>query len=261
MRFLGALIVAAALATPAHADDADARRARRYTIRLLALTGGIALHSTSEYLVKDQLVAESCRWCKPPGFDASVREALVWDDPAAAGRLSNATGYAGVPVLAGALFAISARQAPCWGRRFAEDALPIVEALVYTQLVTQLSKISVGRQRPAIRFATTPPEPTNEDNMSFYSGHSSIAFAIAVSASTIAHRRGYKLAPAISIGTLALAVTTAYLRIAADRHYLSDVLVGSAAGATGGYLIPKLTEGRGVGIAPTANGIAMFGTL
>jgi membrane-associated phospholipid phosphatase len=106
-------------------------------------------------------------------------------------------------------------------------------------------------------------EPSTEDNLSFYSGHTTLAFSVGVSSSLIAYRRRYRLAPAILISTLALGVTTAYLRMAADRHYFSDVLVGALAGTAGGYLIPQLGTrfGRRAAIVPTPNGIAITGSL
>ncbi len=52
--------------------------------------------------------------------------------------------------------------------------------------------------------------------------------------------RGYRLAPWIWGAGLSLAVATAYLRIAADRHYASDVTVGAAIGSLTGFAVPYL---------------------
>jgi membrane-associated phospholipid phosphatase len=60
---------------------------------------------------------------------------------------------------------------------------------------------------------------------------------------------------------LALAATTAYLRMAADRHYLTDVLTGSAVGALGAALIPRLTGSfpPRATILPQPGGLALVG--
>ena len=76
--------------------------------------------------------------------------------------------------------------------------------------------------------------------MSFYSGHATLAFAMAVSGGTVASMRGYRLAPWIWGAGLSLAAATAYLRIAADRHYASDVTVGAVIGSLTGFAVPYL---------------------
>ena len=60
---------------------------------------------------------------------------------------------------------------------------------------------------------------------------------------------------------LGLAVTTAYLRIAADRHYATDVLAGSAFGIAAGIAIPWLGGSLPprVGLVPTTNGLGLVG--
>jgi membrane-associated phospholipid phosphatase len=50
--------------------------------------------------------------------------------------------------------------------------------------------------------------------------------------------RGYRWAPlAWSVGG-AIAATTGYLRIAADKHWLTDVVVGALVGAGIGFALP-----------------------
>ncbi|HWU88399.1 MAG TPA: phosphatase PAP2 family protein, partial [Kofleriaceae bacterium] len=77
----------------------------------------------------------------------------------------------------------------------------------------------------------------------------------------IAHRRGYRTEPVIWCAGLSIAATTAYLRMAADRHYFTDVIAGSAAGALGAVLIPRLTGSlpAGAAVVPQPNGVALVG--
>jgi membrane-associated phospholipid phosphatase len=255
--------IAALLAISSTTVHADPVVEKKRTTRLLALLGGSLLYATSELAVKDQLSPDHCRWCEPPNVDATVRDKLVWEDTALARNLSNVSGYAAAPVVAAGLLVIASTDVrEDRVRTLVDDAIPIAESVVYTQLVTQIVKFSVGRQRPYAHF-TTGFTPGNEDNLSFISGHSSLAFSIAVSSGMVAHRRGYELEPVIWVSGLSLAALTAYLRIAADRHYLTDVVAGSVVGAAGGYLIPRITGSLPdrVVIVPSRNGLSVVGSF
>ncbi len=50
--------------------------------------------------------------------------------------------------------------------------------------------------------------------------------------------RGYRLAPLVWASSLPWAAVTGYLRIAADKHYLTDVLTGALIGSAVGFLVP-----------------------
>ena len=53
------------------------------------------------------------------------------------------------------------------------------------------------------------------------------------------------------------------LRIAGDRHYFTDVLIGSAVGVAGGFFVPRWTGSlpAETAVVPTGNGIALVGTF
>lgn len=53
-------------------------------------------------------------------------------------------------------------------------------------------------------------------------------------------------------GGMIFATLTARLRMAADRHYLSDVLVGSAVGSAAGFLMPYFFHRPGAKPLPVA---------
>jgi len=93
---------------------------------------------------------------------------------------------------------------------------------------------------------------------SFYSGHSSAAFASATFT-------GYWFAQQhpespyrkwIWTGSYLTATTIATLRVMAGKHYPSDVLVGAAVGSAFGWLIPWLhrESSERVSLSPLANG-------
>ncbi len=50
--------------------------------------------------------------------------------------------------------------------------------------------------------------------------------------------RGYRLASVVWATSLPMAAATGYLRIAADKHYLTDVLTGALIGSAVGFLVP-----------------------
>jgi membrane-associated phospholipid phosphatase len=207
----------------------------------LTLTaGGLAAWITSE-LLKGDIAPSSCRWCSVDPVDASVRDALVWHDTALADTLSNVTGIVLLPLSAIGLDALAAAHDGAL-RGVPEDALLIAEAAVVAADVNQLTKLIAGRERPFVH-ALVPeqksrtPHPS-DNNLSFFSGHSSEAFALATASSTVGTMRGYRWAPlAWSVGE-AMAATTAYLRIAADKHWLTDVVVGAVVGAGIGFAVP-----------------------
>lgn len=202
--------------------------------------GGAALWLASE-LLKDDLAPARCHWCRENAVDACVRGALVWGDTASAGRISDLTAFVLVPLAAIALDAVAAAHETALDN-VPEDTLLVAEAGVIAADVTQLTKLLVGRERPFVhalapeeKVATRAPA---DNNLSFFSGHTAETFALAAASGTIGELRGYRWAPAAwGIGG-ALAAFTAYLRIASDKHWLTDVLVGAVVGAGIGVAVP-----------------------
>lgn len=259
MRTAALVLAALTLGPTASADDAQ-RTNRRRLAHAAAIAVGGAVYVTVQ-LEKDRLAPATCTWCDPPGFDASVRDALVWNDPKRANTLADIAGYYSPPVFAigSLILASGARDARHW----VDDALPVFEAGIGVSLLHHIAKFSLPRERPAHHFGGVEVEP-GEPNFSFFSGHTSLAFSIAVSAGTVAHLRHYRAEPYIWAGGLALATATAYLRIAADAHYLSDVTVGAIMGSLTGYAVPHLLHrdvffSERATLAPTPNGVALVG--
>lgn len=214
----------------------------------------------SEAVFKSGLAADECRWCEPNSLDTAVRDALVWDDFDDARSYSNLTGYVAMPIFAVGVTAVSSLGAEDAGwARLLDDTLPVLESVAISQAITQVVKFSVARQRPFVHFRSPPPD--HDDNMSFYSGHSALVFALTTSAGVVAHWRGNKLEPVIWTVGGGLSVATAYLRIAADRHYFTDVLTGSAIGVISGLTIPHLMRRERVAVVPTSNGVTVAGSF
>ena len=227
----------------------------RYSLATDAtVTGAAIAFWIGSEAFKSHLAPSTCRWCDPPGFDSSVRDGLKWNDTESANVISYVIPLGVEPL---AMFGLQAYAARDHGTPDAAwvDVLLISEATAVAMAMNQAVKFVVGRERPFVhalpddqKGQTAHP---SDNNVSFYSGHSTFAFAMAVSAGTIASMRRYRLAPSIWATGMALAAATAYLRIAADRHYASDVTVGAILGSATGIAVPRLFHGpRRVMVAP-----------
>lgn len=141
--------------------------------------------------------------------------------------------------------------------------LALIDAQVLAlSLGAQLATATwVSRERPYVRDCAG--EATTQDGSSctggyryrsFYSGHTSTAFAMA--AATCTHHahlplygRGVRWVPCA--GSLAAGAVAGAARIVGDHHFLTDVLVGAAAGSAIGWLVPWLHYRAGKGPAAT----------
>jgi membrane-associated phospholipid phosphatase len=122
------------------------------------------------------------------------------------------------------------------------------EAFGPVTLASHLTRVLTARARPST--APCAADPTYEPYCgkrsfsSFPSGHTATAFVAA--ALSCAHHRylplyGGRFADDFACGTvLTMASAAGILRILADRHYASDVLVGAALGFAVGYAVPRL---------------------
>jgi hypothetical protein len=243
------------------ATAGDRRRARHGA----AVATGAAVYIAIELGLKDSLAPEECRWCEPGQLDAGARDAVRWDDTETADQLSDATGFYLAPIVSLGLLAAERRHDHDV-RRFVDDALPVVETVVISALFHHATKFIAGRARPFAHFGDPGREPDVDDNMSFYSGHTQLAFAVVTSAGTVARLRGYDVEPWIWGIGLPLAAATGYLRMAADKHYLVDVTTGALLGSAAGLLLPRLLLDEGDGterpaIVPTPGGVAVVGTF
>jgi membrane-associated phospholipid phosphatase len=129
-----------------------------------------------------------------------------------------------------------------------EMALMQAETLAVTSAIQSVVSGLSGRERPYGRrcggdLADSSLDCKERDRFrSFFSGHTSVSFAAAGAfCSHHLHIPLYggggadKLACVLGFANAAAAGT---LRIAADRHYLSDVLVGAGLGTFTGFFVP-----------------------
>jgi membrane-associated phospholipid phosphatase len=225
-----------------------------------ALVTGVsgALWITSEALLKKELAPKTCRWCdRGPAGEDTLNAVDRWGRSIAANtaegrrqaaRLSDIMGFGVVPLgtLGGQYALFAGSGAP--PRYYAQDATIIMETAALAALTNQVVKFAVGRERPFVHVLPEEEkartERPSDNNLSFYSGHTSLAFSLVTAAGTVSELRGYRNSWLIWAVGLPAAATTGVLRMVADKHYLTDVLVGAAAGSLFGVGVPLLLHGR-----------------
>jgi membrane-associated phospholipid phosphatase len=233
-----ALALMVTLASPAR--GAEPPIPLQYNLALDAsVTAAMLLSAGLLAIYQPELAPPACRWCEPPAFDSAVRNALVWKDGARTADTLSTVLDAVVPASAFTYLLLSANAGGDLDAGLV-DSLLVTEAAAAALLVNQVVKLLVGRQRPYARFGNDLGYSRSGDNVSFYSGHTSLAFSVAAATVTVASMRGYAGVGILAGVGFTLGAGIGYLRIAADQHYLTDVLVGAVVGGLMGWAIPRI---------------------
>jgi membrane-associated phospholipid phosphatase len=122
------------------------------------------------------------------------------------------------------------------------------ETMLFSNFLPSYTKGGIERIRPFVYNpdAAISEKLTSEAKRSFFSGHTTNAFASAVFLSTV-YSNYYpdsKWTPYIWGGSLLAASSVGYMRYRAGKHFPTDILVGAAVGSAIGYLIPKFHENK-----------------
>jgi membrane-associated phospholipid phosphatase len=208
---------------------------------------GTAIWIGSE-LLSGKLASRDCRWCDRNSdgsdnlnsFDSSIQRHLRWSNTSQANTLSSVFSFGLAPLAGTGVAALIAAYDDRLDE-IPEDLLLVAESAVITMNVAQGAKFGFARERPDVHArsaAEREAQSSTSDNLSFFSGHASLAFSLATSAGTVASMRGHRLAPLMWLAGLGFATTGAYLRVAADEHYATDVLTGSLVGSAIGFAVP-----------------------
>ncbi len=235
--------------TPASTDGAAAKTSPYYELDntgalFLGIESGLSLGAFLgvTYGFKNP---PDCKWCTPPGFDVSIRNALVWDNRKIAADIADGTAVAtGVGALAAVIVPplTDGQAKKIWAL---EDTLIVANAVLVNLAITDVFKAALARQRPAFYFNEAHRTSSGDDaNKSFPSGHTSFAFAAASSAATLSFLRGYDSAPYVAAGGGTLALATGLFRIFADKHWATDVIGGAVLGSAIGFSMPFFLHGR-----------------
>ena len=118
-------------------------------------------------------------------------------------------------------------------------------------IITNIVKMTVKRQRPDSFYKTR--EDADDSFRSFFSGHTSTTFALGTSNAILLSEAYPEKKKLIWFANLSLATATGYLRIAGDKHYLSDVFCGGIIG----YFVAKYAHEK-VGAKGTRLGFSSY---
>ncbi len=244
---LGAIALLAGLATPARAAADDARGpAFRLSWDVdgtaLLLSGSVA----ASFFVMSERDAPACA----PRCDRSrVNRFDRW----AAGRFSRGWGTAGdvatASVLAFAPIALVLSEGAGDGLH---DSLVVGEAALAASAVQVSLSYATERPRPRLYGDEAPLDERDDANAgrSFFSGHVANCVAATVAASRALQRTGRTgLAAGVLAAGLAGSTFVGVARVGAGSHFPSDVVLGAAAGAGLGLLLPAL-HGSGLSVTP-----------
>jgi len=246
--WLVAWLTAVPAATPALSPDRlHVRPHADVAVTLVAGTLWIATEAE-----RARLAPRTCRWCDGApgadhlnGLDAWGRRTFRWTNTGRAIALSDVVAYGAAPVIAYGFDWAAARR-DGHAANVPADALLITESLALASDATQLIKFLAGRERPFVHVLPASAKPLtaapDDNNVSFPSGHTTVAFSLISASAEIGVLRGYTHARWTWAVGLPVATAAAYLRVAGDRHYLTDVMAGAAVGWGIGFAVPYLAH-------------------
>ncbi|MBS2013629.1 MAG: phosphatase PAP2 family protein [Deltaproteobacteria bacterium] len=241
------------MSQPAHAQSVYELR-NDVAVDLTVTLGAAAVLALTE-TYKDHLAPQRCRWCDTNGkgedvlnpVDEGMRNLLRWRDPSPARHMADTLAFMVAPTGSiGTMLAASTNDRA--EIKFPTDMLLTAEAVMLAAVLNQGLKFLLARERPFVHVMTEDEKKRqshpSDNNLSFYSGHTSLTFAIATASGTIASLRNYRLKSMVWGTLVPMAALTGYLRIAGDRHYFVDVLTGAVLGSAVGILVPLVFHGR-----------------
>jgi hypothetical protein len=175
-----------------------------------------------------------CAPCDPNTLSGLDRVAVHRPDPAA--------DRASTLLLLGAGGA--AALGSVWGEdrtRAIGNAVVFTDAITWAAVADQWLKVTVHRSRPILYTAAAPQAANTRDNReSFPSGHAELAFAAATAYTMIAHRRGLPHATRNAVILYTAATVVGILRVAAGKHFPTDVLGGALLGSAVSWTVVRV---------------------
>jgi membrane-associated phospholipid phosphatase len=206
----------------------------RVTWAGLTATAGAGLATALPAVLGLPRGAPPCAPCDPAGLPGIDRWAVGYRGRTAAP--ASDVLLAGVAVFGGAasVLGVSAERAR-------GDAAVYISALGWTGAATEWLKVAVHRSRPVLYGSdAVAAAHSHESRMSFPSGHTSMAFAAATSYLVMARRQHLPHAGRNAALLYAGAAGVGVLRVAAGRHFPTDVAAGAILGTGVGWLVAHL---------------------
>jgi membrane-associated phospholipid phosphatase len=186
-----------------------------------------------------------CRWCSQNAFDEGVRALIVRDDRLWAGVMTHRISLGFLPLVA--ILGTSIPALASARRRAAlQDLVVILAVFIVATAVAGPVKTFASRERPGFvhGMLTEGSGHDWERFASFFSGDTAWAFAFAAVGATLAHLRGYRHARLVAVLGALGAIAVGLLRIRADMHWATDVIMGALVGTVVGVSIPALLHRR-----------------
>ncbi|HEX9576248.1 MAG TPA: phosphatase PAP2 family protein [Myxococcales bacterium] len=264
------LLVAAPWTDAGPGDKLAIRPALDFTILGVGLLGFVVPE-----LLKQHLAPASCNVCNGPdntglgdgsqgslnGVDAFFHDQLTgWlISRKSADTVSNVWAFALLPAgaIAGSLLATGPTASEWAGLR---AAVIVGESAAVSAAMVQSMKFFVARKRPFVRYGngeTSGAYDVNDrdSHVSYPSGHTALATSLGVSMAMTATLEESPAAPWLWGAAAVMSVSTATLRMIAEKHYFTDVAAGAAIGAACGVVFPVLHK-RGNALSVTAQASA-----
>lgn len=120
-------------------------------------------------------------------------------------------------------------------------SIELLQAGLYSEFVTTVLKIAIGRARPVSSSNAFTFHPFSFADYNFHSmpsGHTTSAFALSTVMSRHAHTTGLKILAYVP------AAFTMFSRIYQNQHWLADEVLGAAIGYFAGNWVVDLHEGK-----------------
>ena len=176
----------------------------------------------------------SCAPCDPTTVPTVDRSALhTFSDGAGTASDVVLAGVAGLTAFA-SLHGLPAAQ---WRGNFAM----LANAAAWTAASTEWLKVVIRRKRPVLYTSgAVAAAADRESQQSFPSTHASLAFAAATSYLVLARRQHLHHRRRNAILLYAGAVGVSALRVAAGKHFPTDVAAGAALGSGIGWLVATI---------------------
>lgn len=263
------LVVAVAIAAAPEPPPKVARLKWRPAIDL-PVTGALGVGwLVSEFVVKKQIAPKACAWCDGNPADDSFRSlfqpGLNRTGSSPSDTVSNVTWISSLVLTLGTQALLAYRDDALKG--FPVDLVIIGEAVFAAMAVNQATKFVVARERPFVHALTAADKAGTTDpadnNLSFFSGHSTFTMSLAVAAGTVTLMHGYRGGGFVFMVGVPMSLITGVLRMSADKHNFTDVAVGWLVGAGMGFAIPWFFHAAeaplDLTVVPAPGGIALAG--
>jgi len=200
----------------------------------VALVGSAALVATLPPLFDLPRGAPDCAPCNPASLPGIDRWVVGFDSRAAS--VTSDILVAGV-VVGSVYWSVAGTPS---GRAQGNVAV-LAKSVAFTEVGVQWLKVATHRNRPVLYTDDATAVAGDRDSRtSFPSGHTAATFALATSYAVAAHRQHLSHATRNTALLFAAATTIGVLRVAAGRHFPTDVLGGAALGAGVGWFTAEL---------------------